>query len=355
MTAYAPPTVDYFTGLQFNPEIYENPLIENALTPTFTSVSTTNLFTNNIQQLTAGIVNLFNSPAVSALFLGGLATQINLGNLLITGSSFVGNGVPEIGFGDGTTDVAINGLILFLIAATAFDVTCGTSQLRVEPTLAYIKSTTTTIRNTSMTILASFTTALTTLSSTTTTITGTTSNLNSTTTNITGALLDINSTRINLDTIQAGTMDFKTNNTTIQRTTNGNNGTVDGLYTEFGPPFISYVMSAAGSFTISFSSTSLCTNGMIIIASASTGAGTLVMPSTQQRSGFRFYIYNQSNFTQTISTTGNRFTGPAPLSRTGQSSFTMLTNTARLIISSSSPFTNEFGSGLNTNMVVFVL
>ena len=122
MTAFEPPDFTYFTGLQFNPEIYENTLTESVTlppNPTFTSVSTTNLFTNNIQRLTAGIVNLFNSPAVSALFLGGLATQINLGNLLITGSSIVGNGTTEIGFGDGSIDAVVSALTLFLLGATA--------------------------------------------------------------------------------------------------------------------------------------------------------------------------------------------------------------------------------------------
>lgn len=122
MTAFEPPDISYFSGLQFNPEIYENTLTESVTlppTPTFTSVSTTNLFTNNIQRLTAGIVNLFNSPAVSALFLGGITTQINLGNLLIIGSSIVGNGTTEIGFGDGSIDVVVGALTLFLIGATA--------------------------------------------------------------------------------------------------------------------------------------------------------------------------------------------------------------------------------------------
>ena len=159
---------------------------------------------------------------------------------------------------------------------------------------------------------------------------------------------------LQLDTIRAGTMDFKTTTQTIQRLTNGNNGTSDGNYTEFGPPFFSYILTAGGNFNVNFASTAISTNGMIIIASASTGAGSLTMPSTQQRSGFRFYLYNQSTFTQTIQTTGNRFTGVG-LARAGQASFTMATNTARLIISSSSPFTNEFASGLNTNMVVFTL
>ena len=352
------------------------------------------------------------------------------GSIVITGGAIIANGASTIAFGDGSVDAVVSGLLTYIQGSTAIDMTCG-SKIRIEPTLAYIRSATTTIQNASSTIIASFTSSaieFTTtlfkiatgavscipLSPATTfsfnfktntandTITtssivangGTTANTgtltttalvqrlntatlevgNATPTSVnfktntaapttttssitasggttagTGTLV-IDADFLQLDTIRAGTMDFKTTSQTIQRLTNGNNGTSDGNYTEFGPPFISYSLTAGGSFNINFTSTAISTNGMIIITSASTGAGTLIMPSTQQRSGFRVYLYNQSTFTQTISTTGNRFTGPG-LARTGQVSFTMTTNSARLLISSSSPFTNEFGSGLNTNMI----
>ena len=493
MTAFEPPDFTYFSGLQFNPSIYENPLTETIsipVNPTFNSVTTPIVYTDQIQRYTASIINLFNSPAVVAVYMGLASTLFNIGNVAIIGSNILPNGVSQIALGETASDTIIQALTCYIVADAAFELTSGSfTKVRVEPTLAYIKAATTTIRDTASNILASFTSsaigfttallqvvqgATTTMSlteasttfrnttdwavmspvsilkdqlgnfrlyvtSTFTNITntsirifagviecipfspatafsfnfktntaddtittssivasgGTTANTgtltttalvqrlntatlevgNATPTSVnfktntaapttttssivasggttagTGTLV-IDAAFLQLDTIRAGTMDFKTTTQTIQRLTNGNNGTTDGNYTEFGPPFFSYILTAGGSFNVNFASTAISTNGMIIIASASTGAGTLNMPSTQQRSGFRFYLYNQSTFTQTISTTGNRFTGVG-LSRTGQASFTMATNTARLIISSSSPFTNEFGSGLNTNMIV---
>ena len=495
MTAFEPPDFTYFSGLQFNPSIYENTLTETISipsNPTFNSVTTPDLFTDNIQRDTATQIHLFDAfPSVNTIIMGISGMFYFFGSIVITGGAILANGASTIAFGDGSVDAVVSGLLTYIQGSTAIDMTCG-SKIRIEPTLAYIRSATTTIQNASSTILASFTSstirftiallevvqgATTTMSLTeasttfrnttdwavmspvsilkdqlgnnrlyiTSTFTnftntsirifsgviecipfspatafsfnfktntaddtittssivasgGTTANTgtltttalvqrlntatlevgNATPTSVnfktntaapttttssivasggttagTGTLV-IDAAFLQLDTIRAGTMDFKTTSQTIQRLTNGNNGTSDGNYTEFGPPFFSYILTAGGNFNVNFASTGISTNGMILIASASTGAGSLTMPSTQQRSGFRFYLYNQSTFTQTISTTGNRFTGPG-LARAGQASFTMATNTAKIIISSSSPFTNEFGSGLNTNMIVMPL
>ncbi len=484
MTAFEPPDFTYFPGLQFNSAIYENTFTDSAgalpINPTFNSVTTPLVNTDNIQRDTSNTIHLFDGfPSVTSILIGLQGMLFIFGEWVIAGATISGAGLPAIGFGDGSNDVVFTGVNSFIYGSSAIEMVSGLitdTMMRLEPTFTrlttplfeVVQGALTTIeatevytefRNsvywkitapniyfsplgtwsafTSSSTLTSFynptliqiyaqslfnlyaprvsmklagantsngfdfctntsdpsiTTSSIVASGGTTTNTGTltttalvqrlntatlevgnaaTTSVNfktntaaptTTTSSIvasggttagTGTMV-IDAAFLQLDTIRAGTMDFKTTTQTIQRLTNGNNGTSDGNYTEFGPPFFSYVLTAGGNFNVNFASTAISTNGMIIIASASTGAGSLTMPSTQQRSGFRFYLYNQSTFTQTISTTGNRFTGPG-LARAGQASFTMATNTARLIISSSSPFTNEFGSGLNTNMVVFTL
>jgi hypothetical protein len=304
------------------PNIYFSPL------GTWNAFSATNIrtsfFNPTLVEVYADTNCDFYAPRVSMKLAGastsnGFDFRTNTSDPSITTSSIVASGGTTANTGTLTTTAAVQRL--------------NTATLEVgnaTPTAVNFKTNTAAPTTTTSSIVASG---------------GTTAG--------TGTIV-IDAAFLQLDTIRAGTMDFKTTTQTIQRLTNGNNGTSDGNYTEFGPPFFSYILTAGGNFNVNFASTAISTNGMIIIASASTGAGSLTMPSTQQRSGFRFYLYNQSTFTQTIQTTGNRFTGVG-LARAGQASFTMATNTARLIISSSSPFTNEFASGLNTNMVVFTL
>lgn len=143
MTAFEPPDFTYFSGLQFNPEIYENDLTETVTlppSPTFTSVSTPILYTNSIQRLTASIINLFNSPIVTAIYLGGFSTFVYFGNLAVIAGTIAGNGaVSEIGFGDGTTDVVVNGLVLYLIADTMIQL--QTPILNILTPSIFLKST----------------------------------------------------------------------------------------------------------------------------------------------------------------------------------------------------------------------
>lgn len=495
MTAFEPPDFTYFTGLQFNPEIYENTLTETVtlpLNPTFNSVTTPDLFTDNIQRDTATQIHLFDAfPSVNTIIMGISGMFYFFGSIVITGGAILANGASTIAFGDGSVDAVVSGLLTYIQGSTAIDMTCG-SKIRIEPTLAYIRSATTTIQNASSTILASFTSstieftiallqvvqgATTTMSLTeaSTTFRNTTDwavmspvsilkdefgnfrlYVTSTFTNITNTLIRIYSgetacipfspatafsfnfktyipndtitsssivatggtatantgtltttalvqrlntgtlevgnatpTAVNfktntaapttttssitasggttagtgtlvidaellqLDTIRAGSMDFQTTAVGMTRLTQGNNGTSTGSMFEYGGTSLVYIIPAAGSFNVAFNTYALPNHGVVLIGAAS-GAGTLNMPSTQQRAGLTFIIYNQSLFTQTISTTGNRFTGPG-LSRTGQTSFTMATNTAKIIRSFSSSVTTDFGSGLGTNMAVFPL
>jgi hypothetical protein len=495
MTAFEPPDFTYFAGLQFNPEIYENTLTDSAGTlptnPTFNSVTTPDLFTDNIQRDTATTIHLFDAfPSVNTIIMGISGMFYFFGSIVITGGAILANGASTIAFGDGSVDAVVSGLLTYIQGSTAIDMTCG-STIRIEPTLAYIRSATTTIQNASSTILASFTSstigftiallqvvqgATTTMSlteasttfrnttdwavmspvsilkdqlgnfrlyvtSTFTNITntsirifsgviecipfspatafsfnfktntaddtittssivasgGTTANTGTLTTTAavqrlntatlevgnatptavnfktntaapttttssitasggttagTGTLV-IDAELLQLDTIRAGSMDFQTTAVGMTRLTQGNNGTSTGSMFEYGGTSLVYIIPAAGSFNVAFNTYALPNHGVVLIGAAS-GAGTLNMPSTQQRAGLTFIIYNQSLFTQTISTTGNRFTGPG-LSRTGQTSFTMATNTAKIIRSFSSSVTTDFGSGLGTNMAVFPL
>jgi len=165
--------------------------------------------------------------------------------------------------------------------------------------------------------------------------------------------LVIDAALLQLDTIRAGSMDFQTTAVGMTRLTQGNNGTTTGSMFEYGGTSLVYIIPAAGSFNVAFNTYALPNHGVVLIGAAS-GAGTLNMPSNNQRAGLTFILYNQSLFTQTIATTGNRFTGPG-LARAGQTSFTMATNTARMIRSFSSSVTTDFASGLGTNMAVFPL
>jgi hypothetical protein len=163
MTAFEPPDFTYFSGLQFNPEIYENPLTETTSAilppnPTFTSVSTPIVYTDQIQRYTASIINLFNSPAVVAVYMGLASTLFNIGNVAIIGSNILPNGVSQIALGETASDTIIQALTCYIVADAAFELTSGAStKVRVEPTLAYIKAATTTIRDAASNILASFT------------------------------------------------------------------------------------------------------------------------------------------------------------------------------------------------------
>jgi hypothetical protein len=168
----------------------------------------------------------------------------------------------------------------------------------------------------------------------------------------TGTLV-IDAALLQLDTIRAGSMDFQTTAVGMTRLTQGNNGTSTGSMFEYGGTSLVYIIPVGGSFNVAFNTYALPNHGVILIGAAS-GAGTLNMPSNNQRAGLTFIIYNQSLFNQTIATTGNRFTGPG-LTRTGQTSFVMATNTARMIRSFSSSVTTDFASGLGTNMAVFPL
>lgn len=163
MTAFEPPDFEYFPGLNFNPEIYENPLTETGTStlptnPTFTSVSTPIVYTDQIQRYTASIINLFNSPAVTAVYMGLASTLFNIGNVAIIGSNILPNGVGSIALGETAADTIIQALTCYIVADAAFELTSGAStKVRVEPTLAYIKAATTTIRDAASNILASFT------------------------------------------------------------------------------------------------------------------------------------------------------------------------------------------------------
>ena len=496
MTAFEPPDFTYFSGLQFNPSIYENTLTETGtstlpLNPTFNSVTTPDLFTDNIQRDTATQIHLFDAfPSVNTIIMGISGMFYFFGSIVITGGAIVANGVSTIAFGDGSVDAAVSGLITYIQGSTAIDMTCG-SKIRIEPTLAYIRSATTTIQNASSTILASFTSsaigfttallqvvqgATTTMSLTeasttfrnttdwavfspvsilkdqlgnnrlyiTSTFTnftntsirifagviecipfspatafsfnfktntaddtittssivasgGTTANTGTLTTTAlvqrlntatlevgnatptavnfktntaapttttssitasggttagTGTLV-IDADLLQLDTIRAGSMDFQTTAVGMTRLTQGNNGTSTGSMFEYGGTSLVYIIPVGGSFNVAFNTYGLPNHGVVLIGAAS-GAGTLNMPSNNQRAGLTFIIYNQSLFTQTIATTGNRFTGPG-LTRAGQTSFTMATNSARMIRSFSSSVTTDFASGLGTNMAVFPL
>jgi hypothetical protein len=144
MTAFEEPDFPYFSGLSFNPSIYENPLVTDTATlppnPTFTSVTTPIVYTDAIQRLTASIINLFNSPIVTGIYLGGFSTFVYFGNLAVIAGTIAGNGaVSEIGFGDGTTDVVVNGLVLYLIADTLIQL--QTPILNILSPSIFLKST----------------------------------------------------------------------------------------------------------------------------------------------------------------------------------------------------------------------
>jgi hypothetical protein len=200
MTAFEPPDFEYFPGLQFNPEIYENTLTDTAtlpINPSFNSVTAPIMYTDSIQRDTATQIHLFDAfPIVTDIIMGLQGMFFFFGSIVITGSAIIANGLPSIALGDGSVDAIVNGLITYIQGSTAIDMNCG-SKIRIEPTLAYIRSATTTIQNASATIIASFTSAL---SSVTGTEFRVVSQTAATLASFTNSLISLASTAITLNT-----------------------------------------------------------------------------------------------------------------------------------------------------------
>lgn len=168
MTAFEPPDFEYFPGLQFNPEIYENTLTDSAgalpINPTFNSVTAPLVNTDSIQRDTATTIHLFDGfPSVTSILIGLQGMLFIFGEWVIAGATISGAGLPAIGFGDGSNDVVFTGVNAYVYGSSAIEMVSGLvtdTVMRLEPTFAYIQSATTTIRDAASNILASFTSAL---------------------------------------------------------------------------------------------------------------------------------------------------------------------------------------------------
>lgn len=393
MTAYAPPDVAYFSGLQFNPNIYENTLVKSvnrlygAVITIIGTIST--IFTTPLFEVIQGSTTTLNMIEASTDFINTSYFKVKAPNIYLsplgTWAALTCNSSLTQFYNPTQVTVSSPGYTqtgtLAELQATTTTITGDTANLssyttNINGTLTAVSSPTTSISGTLITLSAvtvniggtttNLTAAttnisgslLTAISTPTTTVTGTTTNLNATTKNIGGVTTNISSTTTAVSspttTITGTTTNLNATTTNIGGTTLNMNSTTTAFpdttsltffSTNGGYPFYDsgnrYIL-VSGATTISNFTTTFDTLFVVPYTNGTTFQISLQGTAGNVNSGNSFRIFNNGSAAITIATSNStsRLVGPA-IARVGASSYSLGSNGSvriQTLIPSGSPF-----------------
>ena len=372
MTSYAPPSYSYFSGLQFNPNIYEQTKtaigqgLYGGLVSIIGTIST--IITTPLFEVIQGSTITQYATEVYTEFKNTSYFKISAPNIyfspLGTWSAFTCNSSLTQLYNPTQLTVSSPGYTqtgtLAQLQATTTTITGDTANLssyttNINGTLTSVSSPTTAISGTLISLSAVTTNVagtttnltspttnisgslLTTLSAPTTTVTGTTTNLNATTKNIGGTTTNITSTTTN---IGGTTLNMNSTTTAFPDTTS-----LTFFSTNGGYPFYDsgnrYIL-VSGATTISNFTTTFDTIFVVPYTNGTTFQISLAGAVANVNSGNSFRIFNNGSVAITIATSNStsRLVG-APIARAGASSYSLASNASvriQTLIPSGSPF-----------------
>jgi len=327
MTAFEPPDFTYFTGLQFNPEIYENTLtsvaykLMGALVSIIGSISViltapiiqliastrVDIFTPQFQHRlsSSGAILLFIDSTLSSLTnavrttifspdtrvnaSGTSAVSTTIGNGIAGGTLLLNNVASELRGSSLKCDSS------YAVVPFDFNFFTSTSNPTIQSANIEVSGGGAVSNGGTITVAS----ALTTLGSTTTTISGTTTNLNSTTTNC-NTILSIPAAGSLIGTTSGGTMVLFDGDTT----------------------------NSTGLTTIPSPNPSTAPTGTTIIINFGKAAATNMTLSGIVRDGWFFYLVNQGLATCTVTFSQASIFGP-DVARGGVATCSILVGEAR--------------------------
>ena len=372
MTSYAPPSYSYFSGLQFNPNIYEQTKtaigqrLYGGLVTIIGTIST--IITTPLFQIIQGATTTLNMIEASTDFINTSYFKIKAPNIYLsplgTWAALTCNSSLTQLYNPTQLTVSSPGYTqtgtLAQLQATTTTITGDTANLssyttNINGTLTSVSSPTTTISGTLISLSAITTNVagtttnltspttnisgslLTAVSTPTTTITGTTTNLSATTTNVSGTTTNITSTTTN---IGGTTLNMNSTTTAFPDTTS-----LTFFSTNGGYPFYDsgnrYIL-VSGATTISNFTTTFDTIFVVPYTNGTTFQISLAGAAGNVNSGNSFRIFNNGSVAITIATSNStsRFVG-APIARVGAASYSLASNASvrvQTLIPSGSPF-----------------